>query len=161
MRYLSFVLAGLLLVPGAKAESVYKCFDRNGRVVYQSLSCASANLKDGGQIEPPAEVQPEEAERIRAETERTRARLEAKKKAEEKAEAKVLEERRVQALERQAQAAEEQARAAERQARAAEEGARAPNVIYVPAHVPPVKRRPSPGALHPPQPCAPGDLRCR
>jgi predicted ribosome quality control (RQC) complex YloA/Tae2 family protein len=160
MRAFCVVLAGLLFAPCAGADTVYKCFDRNGRVVYQSQSCASTHLKDGGQIEPPAEVPVEAAERVRAETEKTRARLEAKKKAEEEARVKAqrqeLEERRVQALERQAQAAEEQARAAERQARAAEEEARTPNVIVVPARPPAMKPVP-----RQPQRCAPGDWRCR
>ena len=165
MRYLAVVLAGLWLVPGAQADTVYKCFDRTGRVIYQSQSCTSTNLKEGGQIQPAAEVPPEEAERIKAETEKTRLRLEAKKKADKEAEAKAqqqeLEERRVQALERQAQAAEEQARAAERQARAAEEQARAPYVIVEPRRVPAGK----PSSVHRPPPpsqrCAPGDWRCK
>jgi len=166
MRYLPVVLAGLWLVPGAQADTVYKCFDRTGRVIYQSQSCASTNLKEGGQIQPAAEVPPEEAERIKAETEKTRLRLEAKKKADKEAEAKAqqqeLEERRVQALERQAQAAEEQARAAERQARAAEEAAaRSPNVIVVPGRTPTVRPHPAPRTLPPSQRCAPGDLRCK
>lgn len=166
MRVFCAVLAGLWLVPcGAGADTVYKCFDRNGRVVYQSQSCASTHLKDGGQIEPPAAVPVEEAERVKGETEKTRARLEAKKKAEEDARVKVqqqeLEERRVQALERQAQAAEEQARAAERQARAAEEEAQTRNVIVVPAHPSAPKFAPPPRQPFPSQRCAPGDWRCK
>jgi alanyl-tRNA synthetase len=162
MRYLAVVLAGLWLPPCAQADTVYKCFDRNGRVIYQSQSCASTHLKDGGQIEPAAEVPPDEVERIKAETEKTRVRLEAKKKADKEAEAKAqqqeLDERRVQALERQARAAEEQARAAERQARAAEEAARTPNVIVVPARTPTARH---PRTQPPSQRCAPGDWRCK
>lgn len=165
MRYLPVVLAGLWLVPCAGADTVYKCFDRNGRVIYQSQSCASTHLKDGGQIEPAAEVPPEEVERIKAEMEKTRTRLEADKKAKKEAEAKALqqeqEERRLQALERQAQAAEEQARAAERQARAAEEAARAPYVIVVPARIPAVKPRHMPRTPKSSQSCAPSDPRCK
>lgn len=166
MRSFGIVLAGLWLLPcGAGAETVYKCFDRNGQVIYQSQTCASTHLKDGGKIEPPAEVPVEEIARIKAETEKTRMRLEAKKKADEEAHAKAqqqeLEERRVQALERQAQAAEEQARAAERQARAAEEEARTPNVIYVPARVPTAKPGPAAKPPYPLQRCAPGDWRCK
>ena len=164
MHYLAVVLAGLWLTPCVAADTVYKCFDRNGRVVYQSQSCASTHLKEGGQIQPAAEVPSEEVERIKAETEKTRARLEAKQKAEQEAEARTqqqeLEERRVQALERQAQAAEEQARAAERQARAAEEAARTPSVIVVPARTPRAKR-PAPSPPPPSQRCAPGDQRCK
>ena len=165
MRAFCIVLAGLMLAPSAGADTVYKCFDRNGRVVYQSQSCASSNLKAGGQVEPPAEVPPEEVERTKSEMEKMRVRLEAKKKAEEEARAKAqqqeLEERRVQALERQAHAAEEQARAAERQARAAEEEARMRNVIYVPALIPTKKPGPVARPPHPTQRCAPGDWRCK
>jgi hypothetical protein len=154
MRCLFFVLAAVWLVPYAWADSVYKCFDATGRVIYQSQSCASAHLKDGGQIESPTGVPPEEVERIRAETEKTRVRLETKKKADEEAEAKArqreLEERKVQALERQAQAAEEQARVAE-------EGARMPKLIVVPTRPQVVKPRPP----HPSQRCAPGDRSCK
>ncbi len=154
MRYFLVVLAGLWFVPCAWADTVYKCFDANGRVVYQSQSCASTHLKDGGQVESPAGAPPEEVERIKAETEKTRVRLETKKKADEEAEAKVrqqeLEERKVQALERQARAAEEQARVAE-------EGARTPKLIVVPARPQVVKPRPP----HPSQRCAPGDRGCK
>lgn len=163
MRLLSSVLTGLLLAPCAGADTVYKCLDAKGRIIYQSESCASSHLKEAGRLDPVPEVPPEEVERVRAETEKMRARLEAKKKAEEEARAKAqqqeLEERRVQALERQAQAAEEQARAAERQARAAEEEARTPGVIYIPAQPPAAK--PAPRPKPPPQRCMPGDWRCR
>lgn len=147
MRTLPVALAVLLLAPCAGADTVYKCFDRNGKASYQSQPCASTNLKEGGKIDPAPAVAPEEAERIKAATEKTRARLEARKKAEEEAEAKAqqqeLENRRTEALERQARAAEEQARAAERQARAAEEAAaRTPSIIVVPPrHVPAVRPR--------------------
>lgn len=164
VRFLLVVLAGLWLAPCAQADTVYKCFEPTGRVVYQSQSCASTHLKDGGSIAPAAEVRAEEAERSRAETEKARSRQEAKKKSDQEAETKAQqqeqEERRIQALERQALAAEEQARAAERQARAAEEAAMAPNVIVVPARVPTAKPRPAPWRF-PPPPCAPGDRRCR
>lgn len=157
------VLAGLLLAPCAGADTVYKCLDAKGRIIYQSESCARSHLKEAGQLEPVPEVPPEEAERVRAETEKMRARQDARKKAEEEAEAKAhqqqLEERRVQALERQAQAAEEQARAAERQARAAEEEARTPNVIYVPSPSP--AARPAPKPPRPSLRCAPGDRHCK
>lgn len=165
MRFLIVTLAAMLLAPCAGAETVHKCFDANGRVTYQSQSCASSHLKEGGQIEPAAEVPPEEAAQAKAQTEKTRARLEADTKARKEAEAKVLqqerEERRVQALERQARAAEEQARAAEREAEAAEAAARAPFFIAPPRRFPPGKHRPE----HKPSPssqrCAPGDRSCR
>jgi TolA-binding protein len=165
MRYLTVALAALWLVPCAGAETVHKCFDGNGRVTYQSQSCASSHLKEGGTIEPAAEVPPEEVERIRAATEKTRARLEAQQKAKSEAEARAQqqeqEERRLQALERQAQAAEEQARAAERQARAAEEQARTSNVMVVPTRIPKAKPGPAPRTLPPLQRCTPGDWRCK
>lgn len=165
MRFLTFALAGLWLAPCAGAETVHKCFDANGRVTYQSQSCASSHLKEGGQIEPAAEVSPEEVAQTRAATEKMRARLEAQQKLRAEAEAKAQqqeqEERRLQALERQARAAEEQARAAEREARAAEEAARAPYVIVAPRRVPAGKHR----SEHKPPPssqrCAPGDRSCR
>lgn len=165
MRFLTVALAGLWLAPCAGAETVHKCFDANGRVTYQSQSCASSHLKEGGQIEPAAEVAPEAVERTRAETEKTRTRLEAQQKAKTEAEAKVKqqeqEERRLQALERQAQSVEEQARAAEREARAAEEAARAPYVIVAPRRVPAGKTRSEHKPPPPPQRCAPGDRRCK
>ncbi|MEN6586578.1 MAG: DUF4124 domain-containing protein [Sulfuricella sp.] len=165
MRFLIAMLAAIWLVPCARAETVHKCFDANGRVTYQSQSCASSHLKEGGQIEPATEVSPEEVAQTRAATEKMRARLEAQQKLRAEAEAKALqqeqEERRLQALERQAKAAEEQARAAEREARAAEEAARAPYVIVAPRRVPAGKPR----SEHKPPPssqrCAPGDRSCR
>jgi Skp family chaperone for outer membrane proteins len=165
MRVFCVMLAGLLLAPCAGADTVYKCLDAKGRVVYQSESCTSSHLKEAGRLDPVPEVPPEEVKRVRAETEKTRARLETKKKAEEESRAKAqqqeLEERRVQALERQAQAAEEQARAAERQARAVEEEARTPNVIYLPARNPAAKPGPVAKPPYPSQRCAPGDWRCK
>lgn len=164
MRFLLATLAAIWLMPCAGAETVHKCFDANGRVTYQSQSCASSHLKEGGQIEPAAEISPEEAARVKAQTEKTRARLEADTKAKREAEAKAQqqeqEERRIQALERQARAAEEQARAAEREAEAAEAAARAPFVIVPPRRFPPGKR-PSEHKPSPQQRCAPGDRNCR
>lgn len=165
MRRLPLMLTGLLLVPCVQADTVYKCLDAKGRVIYQSESCASSHLKEAGKLDSVPDASPEEAERIRAETEKTRARLEAKKKAEEEAQARARqqeqEERRTEALERQAQAAEEQARAAERQARAAEEESRRSTVIVVPPRVPAVRPHPAPRTLSPSQRCAPGDKRCK
>lgn len=165
MRFLIGTLAAMWLLPCAGAETVHKCFDANGKITYQSQSCASTRLKEGGTIEPAAEVPPEEAERVKAQTEKTRARLETYTKAREEAEAKAKqqeqEERRIQALERQAKAAEEQARAAEREARAAEEAARTPYVIVAPRRVPAQKSRDAHKSGPPSQRCAPGDRRCR
>jgi alanyl-tRNA synthetase len=165
MRAPLVLLVGLLCgVPFAEADPVFKCFDGKGRVVYQSQPCAATHLKAGGQIEAPPEASAEEVARIKADTARAQARLEARKKAEEEASAKAQqqeqEERRIQALERQAQAAEEQARAAERQARAAEEQARTRNVIVVPAH--PAAHKPmQPRQPNPTLRCTPGDWRCK